>query len=790
MIWRSKDREFLFLFIILLSALGVRFIFWRYGYLYGNDPYYHFSNYEDLVEYKHIIFPIGLYSPALGVNSFLKFLGVTSYDSFRITTPLFGVLTILIVYLLVKEIFTKNVALATAVILSFTPAFILRTIAGNYRGDPFSMFFVVLTFYLFILSIKRSGNPSYFTSLSGGTSLAFAGFVWSSGYIFSVIIISGFVLINGVKSFTFNENPKYINLKFVLLVGSSIFLIYLFDYLSFLANPKNFISGFVDFSILIFPGIIISLFFLEASRIRLINWDMNKRLLFIIFSGLISLIIFYFFIPETFDKIINLYRQNYVGREGSLGATAELLPVNSDIYLSKFQIGGLIFPIGIIYLLKNLEYRKANIFLLIWLIGAFYVMVKVGQRGTFIASIPISIFAGYGVVSLAGSINNFSQFTKKHRIGKMLLNILLIIISIQGIAYSMKLEPHINDYWYDALSWEKENLPEDSVILSRWTYGHWISSIGGGEPVVDPGQNQEKISQVVELFFETNRTDIEDFLVENEVDYFIMPSDIIGSLSYMMEISGSVNQGYVLLVYNGIFNIKGANLDNFQDALLVKTHENNEKSAIIYADRVYAANIHYKSDGRLKEGLINNNSENPVFQEGSFFLSYGDLLIDKITVDGVVYYDLDTYAIFIPEPMKNRLITSLLFFDGENTDGLFTLIYSNPEIKIYKANYEITKVAFFKSGEMEYNRGDSVELIGEIKTTSPFQGSIRVRVRDSERNDLFNETFEGVSGVYIPPIEFSIPEDSPLGKYSVSAILLDLDGNEIDKHDSEFSVVW
>ncbi|MEE8168645.1 MAG: STT3 domain-containing protein, partial [Candidatus Hydrothermarchaeales archaeon] len=174
-----KRKELSVLAGILLVAFAIRLIFYRHGYLYGVDPYYHYDNSRALLEQGTILFTFGLYTPNLVLYQFLKYFNVSFYDNFRLTTPVFGVLTIIPVYYLVKEFFDRRVAQFSGLILAFLPAFIGRTLSGNYRGDPYSLFFTCLGFYLFIVSIRGFSKRSFVYALLAGVCFAFVGMVWS-----------------------------------------------------------------------------------------------------------------------------------------------------------------------------------------------------------------------------------------------------------------------------------------------------------------------------------------------------------------------------------------------------------------------------------------------------------------------------------------------------------------------------------------------------------------------------------------------------------------------------------
>ena len=99
---------------------------------------------------------------------FMKVFSVNVFG-IRFASIFFGTLTIIVVYLVCKEIFNKKVGLIAAVILAVSPYQLDMMEAGM---DITMVFFVLLSLYFFILSARKE-NKFYFYLiwLSAGISV-------------------------------------------------------------------------------------------------------------------------------------------------------------------------------------------------------------------------------------------------------------------------------------------------------------------------------------------------------------------------------------------------------------------------------------------------------------------------------------------------------------------------------------------------------------------------------------------------------------------------------------------
>ncbi len=72
--------------------------------------------------------------------------------------------------------------------------------------------------------------------------------------------------------------------------------------------------------------------------------------------------------------------------------------------------------------------------------------------------------------------------------------------------------------WYDTLMWMKHRIPDDSIVVSWWDYGYWISIIGNKTTLADNGTfNTTQIANIGRIFM-SNETEAIKILESYERD--------------------------------------------------------------------------------------------------------------------------------------------------------------------------------------------------------------------------------------------------------------------------------
>jgi dolichyl-diphosphooligosaccharide--protein glycosyltransferase len=655
----------LLLVVILLLGFGVRLIFLQKEYLWGVDPYYHYSNFLSLVESASLL-PLSLYTPAQLVYLPLKPLGFSPYDSFRLTAPIFGVLTIIPVYLITRRAFDEKTAMVSSFILAFLPAFIDRTIAGNYRGDPFAFFFAVWGFYFFLEGGQRFGRRCLALSFLAGLSFAISGAVWSSGYIFAMVVITGFAVLDSVLSYISGRESRGVFFSYVTSAGLGILIIKLLAKHSLIQKVP---MGFDDFSSTLYPAIIMVLIVLEVLRSPTSSWAPRKRAVMVSIAGLVAVAIFLSCFDDIFDRFLNIFGKSTRFRGGSYQFTLELQGMDTGFFWQRFNIVGIFFVLGFLSTIRDLSNRY-NLFLIPWVASSLFLMHRVGLRGAFTASFALAILGACGLLKFVTYVK--TRGFHESPVPQILLVSLLLFSAYEGVQYSTALEPLINDNWVDALEWIEGNTPENSVVLSDWNYGYWIMGIAHRKPVIKPAQNQRRIEQVYSMFLEEKEAKVEPIIKRYKVDYVLLASDIIFLVPNMESILNKSNYMYIIFPYKGRAHIRQVPAEVYGDEKVFIVQDNGMYYGYVLEDDslLPVRLIYYQGSERFE--TIGGDGQKIA---GTFYLSNGN--------DHLPVLNTDNFILYIPPLSENTFLTSLLIQRGERYDGM-ELVYSNPQIKVYE----------------------------------------------------------------------------------------------------------
>lgn len=105
--------------------------------------------------------------------------------------PFFSSLTVIVTYLLTKELKDSGAGLVAACLISIVPGYISRSVAGSYDNEGIAIFCMLLTYWLWIKAVK-TGSVFW----SGLCALAYFYMVSSwGGYVFLINLIPIHVLV-------------------------------------------------------------------------------------------------------------------------------------------------------------------------------------------------------------------------------------------------------------------------------------------------------------------------------------------------------------------------------------------------------------------------------------------------------------------------------------------------------------------------------------------------------------------------------------------------------------------
>ena len=145
--------------------------------------------------------------------------------------PLFSVLTILLTFILTKQVFKDNkIALLAAFLLAVSVAAMSKTMAGEFRGDSFVSVFTLATLIFWIQATRAKSKLQMFLyTLFSTISLFLAVSIWSGGTYALIVVFLG-VLLTGFV-YLYKDLLKFKESR--LVPYSMIFLVIIFIAASF-----------------------------------------------------------------------------------------------------------------------------------------------------------------------------------------------------------------------------------------------------------------------------------------------------------------------------------------------------------------------------------------------------------------------------------------------------------------------------------------------------------------------------------------------------------------------------
>jgi len=472
-----------------------------------------------------------------------------SLYEFTILFPaVFGSLTTIIIFALVRVIGGTTAGLFSSLLFSVSLPIIIRGNIGWFKAEPLGLFFGLLGLYLFLSAIKsRNKKHSLIKLVGGGIIIAFGLSSWG-GIQFLMIPLGFFFL---ALPFIRKDHG-------FLIWAIPVFTIsLLLSTLAFERPGTSFVFGLGGFA-LIAP----TAFLVICIKIQQISREEKKLRnglallggtiiagIVIISTNLISAIIK---LPSfRYLNAINPFLTTENPLVDSIAEHATTTTAQSLFFHSVF----LIFAgLGIWLILRNKEkqtftssktHNDMIVFTLIIGLAGVYVSSAFVRMEVF-ASISIIILASICLSMLTNELFTTSKSTKTKTIKPtkkitkvsyvviiLILFILPLSIPVNGSWVTVSSGPPTilnggttfgisTDDWPKALEWLKNNTPEDSVIASWWDYGYWISTLSERKTLADNATLSSKVIQNIAKSFLSEPDRAWEMLQEMDADYVLI----------------------------------------------------------------------------------------------------------------------------------------------------------------------------------------------------------------------------------------------------------------------------
>lgn len=467
--------------------------------------------------------------------------GMELYDFTILFPVIFGSLSTIVIFALVRVIGGTTAGLFSALFFSVSLPLILRGTIGWFKSEPLGLFFGLLAIYFLLSGINSKNKKIAIAKLiAAGIIVPLSISAWGGSQFFIIPIGIFFLTLPFVRS-----DHKFI-IWAIPLFTAIVFLISLnFERLS-----SNFIFGLGGISLIIPTIFIIVCIFIQSKSNE--TKKIRNGLLFlasILIIGTCVLIINanVEFLPlpsYRYLNAINPFLTTSIPLIDSVAEHASTTIQQSFLFHSVLMIFA---GLGIWLIVKNHQIKNSGfikndmiLFSLIFGLIGIYVSSAFVRLEVF-ASLSLIILSSLGLsVLIKGILNNTERKKFKNLIIKFSFLVGIIILLVIPISFpsngnwvtAAKAPPTIlnggtaypvstND-WLESMEWIKNNTPKDAVIAAWWDYGYWISTLGERATIADNSTLNDSIIENLAKMFTSSPKEGWQILRDMQADYVVI----------------------------------------------------------------------------------------------------------------------------------------------------------------------------------------------------------------------------------------------------------------------------
>jgi|TARA_Y100000034_G_scaffold128501_1_gene183180 dolichyl-diphosphooligosaccharide--protein glycosyltransferase len=576
----------------------------------------------------------------------------------RWTPAFFGILSVLGMFLLVKQLFGPYAGLAAGLIFSLAPYTIIKTISGTADTEAVVTFFTIFTFYFFV---KAWNLSSFKYAVAGGITLGLFGIAWAS-YRFAPVLMLAVLfffflqkvypkfkqgrrdIFKLIKEHLTEYWKKYTTFLIILAIGLPII---------------GFVRGFIH----------INFFYAITTALKLKTTTAATTVGGEVIRDVYSTI--------TEMKQIGLH---------TIVTRLHLVP--ALLCASFFAL----LPFG---LWKKYKDKAPQVlFILVWFAAAVFMTFK-ATRFIIMLILPVSVLAGTAV----GFV--ISKMRQKKLVFSVVIAVILLIVLFvlpnipaqqgqpelpqsgvsrnrsyfsTGIEFTSLPKPLLNQNWINFYKWAREQTPEDAIFASWWDHGHLTTAVAERAIVADGSQNNLHIHDLAVIL----TTNDEDLAVERlkkyNVSYFFTSSDMINKYGLILYLADKQGSEYTLIVNPEIQTTP-------LGPVLVYTMDEANKITLKQEEdeRISATLRQGYQTTPINRTLYYTNNSTPLISESEA----------EDALDMLIYVLPQWFGIFLLNPeIEKSMLTQLHFFNADYLEHFEFIESFGGEIKVFKVNYD------------------------------------------------------------------------------------------------------
>jgi dolichyl-diphosphooligosaccharide--protein glycosyltransferase len=359
------------------------------------------------------------------------------------------------------------------------------------------------------------------------------------------------------------------------------------------------------------------------------------------------------------------------------------------------------------------------LFLVVWTLTGLFALMK-GSRFIMIIIPPLVISSGIMVSIVIGYLNILNNKQSLIKTLSLLIVIIFTVCAIVNTYEGSAPSPILNNNFKECAEWIQNNTPQDTVIISGWSYGYFFSAAANRSVAVDGGsqntqreywiykalstsneslsagilkmvstsgdngysilynytEDTNKSVEILNKILGVNKKTAENILITN---YNMNPKQVQNILKYTHPDNSAP---FVIVTYNGMINI-GNWIFNFGEWDFNKKQQENYTYSVSKVD--INRNILNSSNGitcNLATNEITWNSKIPYCE-----IKVKDNKIEKHYLDRnsefCIILLMDTNeSIVLDKKFENSIFTKLIIENSESTK--FKPVYKNEDITVWK----------------------------------------------------------------------------------------------------------
>lgn len=467
--------------------------------------------------------------------------GMDLYDFTIIFPAVFGALSSIVIFALVRVIGGTTAGLFAALLFSTALPILIRGPIGWFKSEPFGLFLAILAIYLLLSGIHTSNRKIVFAKLIGaGFFTSFAISAWGGNLFFMIVVSLFFITLPFLRSdhkFLITTIPFYTAIVF----------------LTTFAFPRvvdGFTFGLGGIALMVSTAFLVACIFIQnkSSKNKTRNGLLFLLVLLIAVPATLLVNAESQFLPSTSHRYLNALNPFLTTTNPLVDSVSEhgtTTPGQSFLFHSSLMVFA---GIGVWLVIKNIQSKTYSLFkndmmafsLILGFVGVYLSSTFV-RLETF-GSVSVVLLASLGLALLAKHF--FTKNPESRQLPSMPLQLSFVagvtVLLMIPFVYPVNSEvsalvdipptiltgatayPVITNDWLNALDWIKNNTPKDAVFASWWDYGYWIATMGERATLADNSTTHTRIIENIARIFFLDPDTAWVALNEAQTDYFLI----------------------------------------------------------------------------------------------------------------------------------------------------------------------------------------------------------------------------------------------------------------------------